>query len=99
MLIKLRILSFLSLISAIAVAGGSSFQELEAQRKVDEIMSREVVSDATFKNGAMSVFYKDGKFEYNCDFRIQNGVKNSSCEGLDSILPQVQFVSRRNFKI
>lgn len=53
-------------------------------------MPLEMESDAHFKNEAISVYLKNGKSECNPYFRIQNRIKTSECEGLGSILPQMQ---------
>ncbi len=92
-----QIFSLLVFISIYGVA--QEYQsDNPAHQKVDEIMAREVESGMTYKNGAMSVYAKKGKSEYACDFRIQDGSQVSSCESLDSVLNNIQFVGRRNFK-
>lgn len=74
------------------------FKALAVQEKIDGVMNREIEEDANIQNGGLSILYKKGKQEYSCDFRIQNGLQKSSCDGLENILPKVKFVSRRNFK-
>ena len=96
---KTYFLSLTSLLLSLStVFAQDNFVALEAQKKVDALMTSDIEHELGMTNGGMSVSYKIGKEEYACDFRVQNGRRKSSCDGLDTALRKLDFVSRRSFK-
>lgn len=83
------------------------FQEVNAQevdsdlanaKKVKALMNREMEDLSILKAGGFSVYYKNDSVAVNCDARVENGEMISDCNGYESIVKDINFLSRKKFK-